>query len=549
MHTDKIVIQQLVYRLWKSGLRQVVLSPGSRSAPLVQEFSNYPDIDKHVLFDERCAGYFALGLAQQIRKPVAVFCTSGTAVLNLAPAICEAFYQHIPLLILTADRPAELINKGENQAINQVNVFQNYCAASYNLSEDFTDWESVNLMSNYAPVHINLPLREPLYKTVNELSEKPYLNITIPTSGTLSKQDKKTILEVWKTKKRKLLICGKDHFQLAKSRYLNLLNGQDDVVLLQEPISNTAIENSVFNIDGTLASIKDIKLFQPDLVVTIGRQFTSKRLRNFLKQTPDLMHWHISLEGENWDSFNHEFQVWQCTDVDFLRVVANEKGEVSDWKEKWLSQQQMVEKNEVDTSAFVDFSIYHLLSKYIGENTIVQWGNSSPVRYASLFRFAENTEHFANRGTSGIDGCVSTAVGCAVANPDKQVLLVLGDISFFYDSNALFYQPLPQNLKIIVVNNSGGNIFRLIDGQTDETMMQQYFETRHNYSVKHIAELFGVKYASNEIGDTLTKSPTKNEEVLISFLSSKGTTILELKTDGNASAEAYKNYFSSLKSL
>lgn len=542
MHTDKIVIQQLVYRLWKSGLRHVVLSPGSRSAPLVQEFSNYSDIEKHVLFDERCAGYFALGLAQQIRKPVAVFCTSGTAVLNLAPAICEAFYQHIPLIILTADRPAELISKGENQAINQVNVFHNYCAASHNLTEDFTAWEEVNLMSNYAPVHINLPLREPLYKTVKELSEKPCLNVTIPTSGTLSKPDKQGILNLWKTKKRKLIICGKDYFQLAKWRYLNLLNGQEDVVILQEPISNTAIENSISNIDGTLASIKSIAAFQPDLVVTIGRQFTSKRLRNFLKQTTDLTHWHISLQGENWNTWEREFKVWKCTDVDFLRTVANEKGELSDWKKKWLAQQQMVEKNEVDTSPFIDFSIYRLLSKHIGENTIVQWGNSSPVRYASFFRFAKNTEHFANRGTSGIDGCVSTAVGCAVANPDKDVLLVLGDISFFYDSNALFYQPLPPNLKIIVINNSGGNIFRLIDGQTDETLMQKYFETRHHFSAKHIASLFDVAYSTNETGE-------KNEQVLTSFLASKGMAILELKTNGDESAKAYKHYFTSLQSV
>lgn len=542
MHTDKKVIQQLVYRLWKTGMRNVVLSPGSRSAPLVQEFSNYSDIEKHVLFDERSAGYFALGLAQQIRKPVAVFCTSGTAVLNLAPAVCEAYYQHIPLIILTADRPAELIGKGENQAINQVNAFQNYIAASYNLEEEFTDWNRVDLMSNYAPIHINLPLREPLYKTADELSGKPFLNVTVPKSGALLKQDKQTISEVWQTKKRKLIICGKAHFQAAKLRYLKLVNEQDDVVVLREPISNTPIENSIFNIDKTIAGIQNASDFELDLVVTIGRQFTSKRLRTFLRQNENLLHWHISFQGENWNTWEREFKVWQCTDVDFLRAVANMKSEDSDWKKLWLTQQAEVSPSLGEMFTFsegkglVDFSIYQMLAKHIPQNTIVQWGNSSPVRYASFFEYAENTEHFANRGTSGIDGCVSTAMGCAVANPDKQVLLVIGDISFFYDSNALFYQPLPQNLKIIVVNNSGGNIFRLIDGQNDERLMQEYFETRHHHSVKHIAALFNVAYSFCDRAESA-------EYVIQTFLASSGIGILELHTNGDESAKTYRQYF------
>lgn len=537
MHTDKAVIQQLVYRLRKTGVRNVVLSPGSRSAPLVQEFSCYTDIEKHVLFDERCAGYFALGLAQQLRKPVAVFCTSGTAVLNLAPAICEAYYQQIPLIILTADRPAELIGKGENQAINQVNIFQNYIAAFYNVDEKFSDWDNLNWLNIVAPIHINLPLQEPLYKTVSTLYEQPFLKFNVPVSPTLSKVDKQTISTLWKTKKRKLVICGKSHFQKAKQHYLQLLNEQEDVLIVREPISNTALEKSIFNTDKTISSIQTPDDFKPDLVVTIGRQFTSKRLRNFLKQFPDLTHWHISLQGEEWNSWQREFRVWKCTDVDFLRVVsAVSKNQPSSWKKAWLTQQEKISFFQQKPRKFADFSVYELLAKQIPQNTIIQWGNSSPVRYASFFEYAEKTEHFANRGTSGIDGCMSTAVGCAVANPEKQVLLVIGDISFFYDSNALFYKPFPQNLKIIVINNSGGNIFRLIDGQTDERLMQPYFETRHTHSVKHLAEMFALPFEE-------CNSEEKAENAIQKFFSSKGAAMLEIKTDGVASAENYKHYF------
>lgn len=539
-HSDKLHIQYLVFVLKQLGLDHVVLSPGSRSAPLVQEFACYPEIKKHVQFDERCAGYFALGLAQQIRKPVAVFCTSGTAVLNLAPAICEAYHQKVPLIILTADRPVESMGKGENQTINQIDIYKNYIKAFYNLAEGEALQQEqllqtiVSSMSlHFGPVHINLPLREPLYNTATESTFKIPI-VEIPTSPTLSKDDKVEISLTWKNAKRKMIICGMDHFQAAKLSWLKLIQAQEDVVILHEPIANVALPDSIYNIDGTIASIKDIETYQPDVVITIGRQFTSKRLRNFIKANTSVTHWHISIENEQWDSFNRLQKVWNCTDSEFLKVIAAVKTETSDWKKQWLNIQPNA--TACYNATLTDFSVYQALAKAVPNESIIQWGNSAPIRYSGLFAFDSSIEHFANRGTSGIDGCVSTAVGCAVANPDKQVFLFVGDLSFFYDSNALFYSPFPSNLKIVIVNNSGGNIFRLIEGQKEETLMQNYFEVQHQHSAKALAEQFSLQYFTCDSTETLEKTIER-------FFGYNNCCILELKTDATCSVDTYKNYF------
>ncbi|MBP6516268.1 MAG: 2-succinyl-5-enolpyruvyl-6-hydroxy-3-cyclohexene-1-carboxylic-acid synthase [Chitinophagales bacterium] len=539
-HSDKLHIQYLVFVLKQLGLDHVVLSPGSRSAPLVQEFACYPEIKKHVLFDERSAGYFALGLAQQIRKPVAVFCTSGTAVLNLAPAICEAYHQKIPLIILTADRPSEAMGKGENQTINQIDIYKNYIKAFYNLAEGEALQQEqlvqtiVNSISlHFGPVHINLPLREPLYNTATaSIFELPI--VEIPTSPTLSKDDKAEISSAWKNANRKMIVCGMDHFQTAKLSWLKLIQAQEDVILLHEPIANVALPDSIYNIDGTIASIKEIETYQPDVVITIGRQFTSKRLRNFIKTNTSVTHWHISIENEQWDSFNRLQKVWNCTDSEFLKVIAAVKTETSDWKKQWLSIQPNA--TVFDNTTLTDFSVYQALAKAVPNDCIIQWGNSAPIRYSGLLHFVASIEHFANRGTSGIDGCVSTAVGCAIANPDKQVFLFVGDLSFFYDSNALFYSPFPANLRIVIVNNSGGNIFRLIEGQKEETLMQNYFEVQHQHSAKALAEQFSMHYFSCEKNEELEKTIER-------FFGYNNCCILELKTDATSSVDTYKNYF------
>ncbi len=545
-HTDKKSIQILVHTLHKMGLEHVVLSPGSRSAPLVKEFNAYPDIQKHIHFDERCAGFIALGIAQQTKKTVAVFCTSGTAVLNLAPAICEAYYQKVPLLILTADRPESVIGKGENQVIVQQDIFKNYIKKSFTINENDKDNNTVlealgvTINDTFGPVHINLPLSEPLYNSTEEISFAP-IAYTPDPSPTLEKEKKHFIQSVWNSAENRMIICGMESYNKRKNDLLDIINQDSRTIILNEPTANVSIENTIGNIDGTLSMIADANdVFSPDLVITIGRQIISKSIRKFLNSKKTFKHFHISIDNEAWDIFGCLSGVLKCTNNDVLNILKNEEQSANSlWKKSWLSLQNQYYSYQQETidsdNHLKDADIYNLLSSSVRENQIVQWGNSSPIRYACIFPFSSNNvEHFANRGTSGIDGCLSTAVGAAISQPEKQILVVIGDISFFYDSNALFKENFPSNLKIIVVNNSGGNIFRFIEGEQDEEIMTNYFETKHNYNVEYLAKMHGINYSVITEKKNLAKT-------LKDFLLLKDkNAILECKTENQKSANFFK---------
>ncbi len=545
LHTDKINIQRLVKALYILGCEYLVISPGSRSAPIVQEFYSYTSFQKTVIFDERSAGFYALGIAQQTKKPTILLCTSGTALLNYAPAICEAFYQKISLIILSADRPLELRGKGENQTINQENIFNNFIKSSFNIDslENISDVVMKTLEEPKGPVHLNIPLTEPLYNTTPDVISNEKLICNLSSSKSLSKTEKEVIKLKWKEKSRKVIICGRSDFQLSKLKYLLELTNHSDTLILSEPIANAADARIIQNTDGFCKMIADDKNFDPDLVVTIGEQILSKQLRKVLKTKTNCEHWHLSLSNEKWDIFGLLSSVIPMSDVDFLKLISKSQEKQSDWQTRWLSKsqvlQQITENHESDS--WSDFSIFRWLSKQIPENSIIQWGNSSVIRYASIFKYHKSIKHFANRGTSGIDGCLSTAVGCAKANPEKIVYAVVGDLSFFYDSNALFIKPYPKNLRVIVINNEGGNIFRLINGQKDEEILREFFEARHQFDASHFAKMFDLDY---ELVDDFQKLSQISSFFLKTDIKPY---ILELKTEPTENYSVYHSYFKNLE--
>lgn len=541
-HTDKKNIQALIQALDKLGVDEVVVSPGSRSAPLVQELSCYPAIRKTVVFDERSAAYFALGIAQQTKRIVVLVCTSGTALLNYAPAICEAYYQQLPLLILTADRPATMLNKGENQTINQEGIYRNYIKASYSLSAENFDFALVlkALETIQGPVHINIPLTEPLYNTQATVDLNVKINASLLPTPTFSKAKKEEIKRLWSGYEKKWIVCGKSNPNTEREKWLNELEKSEDTLILAEAVANSTTHNGIKNIDGFVASISADDA--PTLVVTIGRQILSKRLRTFLKNSPQTQHWHVCTDGEQWDIFDKLTDTIVCQEVAFLKTIASTLPKKSSYQYDLLSKNDkaIATTQEHSSKEWSDFLIFKKLSEAIEENSIVQWGNSSVIRYASFFDYKNGVQHFANRGTSGIDGCLSTAVGCAIAQPDKKVYAVLGDISFFYDSNALFIKPFPQNLKLIVINNGGGGIFRLIEGQQDESLMQTYFETSHSHQTSHFASMFGLPYY-------FCAQLEEMEDSLQAFFSLENKAcLLELKTEADKNVFTYKSYFKKL---
>jgi 2-succinyl-5-enolpyruvyl-6-hydroxy-3-cyclohexene-1-carboxylate synthase len=560
MNTSKRAVRLIADICRRKGVRKVVFSPGSRSSPLVIAFSQIPEIECIVIPDERVAGYFALGMAQQLREAVALVCTSGTAVLNLAPAVCEAFYQFIPLLVLTADRPTGASLKGENQAIMQDDLLKEYTVFSSKINAEDEEALSKNTFSKVlnqafkamegsspGPAHINIHLEEPLYETDDEqlvVEEEEF----IETRVEIDEAGLSEFRQALKGARNKLVIAGMREANGWDKAIFDKLSTRKDIVIISESVSNFP-KNSIWNTDACIASIvqSETDAFTPDVVISFGNQIVSKRFKSFLKKNKPKQHFDIAPRvglARNWDMFDalHPFKAY-TDEKQILNVLLEEEEADSTYRETWerkSEETQTKSREYLSDIPFSDLKVFETLIDSFPDEANIQYGNSTPVRYSNFFPHKKSLTVNANRGTSGIDGCVSTAAGAAYVN-GRMTICVVGDISFFYDSNALWNNYLSPDFRIIVINNGGGNIFRLIDGPTRVKDFEKFFETKHNLTAKHLASMYGLPYY-------ICDSKNGLEEILKTFYGPQDgkTAILEIKTDGVVSAEVYKKYFEHL---
>ncbi|MFT4644173.1 MAG: 2-succinyl-5-enolpyruvyl-6-hydroxy-3-cyclohexene-1-carboxylate synthase [Planctomycetota bacterium] len=554
-NTNKIHIQHLAEICAQKGMEQVVLSPGSRCAPLVIAFNRHASIKCYTIVDERSAAFFALGLAQQSGKPVGLVCTSGSAVLNYAPAVAEAFYQKVPLVLMTADRPNEWIDQGENQSIQQFEVFKNYIKKSYQLpvtfSEDKDVWFSNRIVSeaintakfpDLGPVHINIPLREPLYDLTDESIEKPKIVDLVKADFSLVKEEMEALENNWNQAKKKLIIVGgQKQKNTAIEKALQLYANNPDVVILKESISNIETENAFAQIDPLIELIQKNKLagFVPDVILTFGNGVVSKKLKFWLRHENVMAHWHISSSYEHWDNFQALTKVLKTNVAAFLTSIHSGENKDSNYFELWNSLNNKISnftEKYIQESDFADFKVFQVLSKNFPKNANIQFGNSTPVRYANLVELNAKLLINANRGVSGIDGQVSTALGASNIN-NKLTVCITGDLAMMYDSNAFWNNYLHPNFKVILINNNGGNIFRIIPGPNKLDELETYFETKNTYEAKHLANLHGLKYFQ-------VKQEADLEATLDAFYAeNEQAALLEINTNGTLSADILKNYF------
>ncbi len=488
------------------GVKHVVIAPGSRNAPLIQSF--YKEFGENCLsiVDERSAGYFALGIALKTQTPVVVITTSGTAVLNLAPAIAEAFYQGVPLIAITADRPAEWLGQQDNQMIRQQNVFVNNCKASFEMPVECTCeddlWLSNRIVNEafnkagtgkFGPVHINVPLREPLYEELPLFTEHTIIETVIPTVFEIDTE----LLSSWNKAKRILIVCGQQAYDSNLNTILNQFASDSRVVVLSESTGNISGDTILQNPDLLFQyAQKELTNLQPDLLVYYGGQVVSKRIKNYLRTVSGEV-WYISPNGQQVDTFKNLTKVIQA-DLTGLFASLYKNVEIvtsSDYSHQW---QQLYTKTleavelQTETVEFSDLWVTKQIANKLQTRDILFAGNSSMIRYLQFFT-NKAVQVFANRGTSGIDGCVSTAVGIAKVS-DQKVIAVVGDLSFVYDSNGLWNKNLPVDLKIIVVNNKGGGIFSMIPGPSQQVGFEEFFQAHHSVSIEKITEAFGVDY-------------------------------------------------------
>ena len=557
MKWPKHDLAQFIIQLCKvKGLKHVVISPGSRNAPLTIGFTNQNFFKCYSVVDERSAGFFALGIAQQTSEPVAVVCTSGSALLNYYPAVAEAYYSGLTLVVISADRPQHLINIGDGQTIIQPHAFGKHVLFEANLkpptktlfnSTQLARYKAQKLINKalvtasrmMGPVHINVPFEEPLYDTV----PKPLsLNISF-------KKDIKTahfylspsFQKTWQNAKRKLVLVGVNPPNSLDSAVIDQLANDPSVIVLTETTSNLHHSNFFPFIDQLIAPLNEegYEALQPDLLLTFGGLIISKKIKAFLRAYNPKHHWHVDPYKANDTYFclNKHFKI-NPNDF-FHQLFKNTPSNKSSYFDFWnrVKLQRKKAHNEyLKSMSFSDFKAFELISHAIPQNFVVQSGNSSAIRYLQLFEFHPSISLYCNRGTSGIDGSTSTAVGASVVSKEP-TLLITGDLSFFYDINGLWNTYIPSDFRIIVINNSGGGIFRILPGNDNSELFETYFETKHNRNAKALATDFGFAYSSANSEQTLALTLAEF------FKSSSSPKLLEIFTPSSQNDKILLSYF------
>lgn len=632
------------------GVRRAVIAPGSRNTPLTLALTAQPEIACFPVTDERSAGFFALGMAQYSREPVVLVCTSGSAVLNFAPAVVEAYYQHLPLIVITADRPVEWVDQSDGQTIRQQNIFANYVKGSFQLpAEDAPGAVSTSgagaisgfgavpgsaalsgfgtgtvpsassfsnrlvaqaidtaLQFPCGPVHINVPLNEPLYVEMPENTPPPRVIRTFPTEIHPSKETADAFIASWKNASKRMIVVGTGYRDESLNKLLNDLADTTETLVVAENLSNISGPAIVSTPDLFFASLSEDEksILKPDLLVTIGHSVVSKQLKTYLRSYQPAEHWQLQTELPYADTYRALTHIVPVKGVRLLKLVLNEQfSHLSSFAEidkhpelqvptkaasfaDTFSELLPVESNTcrslisavsnrtatrsiayIQQLPLCDIAVFRDLLPLIPAGWVVQLANSTPVRISQFFETRADLEYFCNRGTSGIDGSVATAAGSALAS-GLPTMLISGDLSFLYDSNGLWNSNFPPNLKIVVLNNEGANIFSMIGDQKVIERCQPFFDASHSVNLEALCKAYGIEYcfysenqsvgtsAENEIINFMKSENTVAQEftrknafvnLLSDFLELPGAAVLEISTERSLNVTSYKQLFKTLQ--
>ena len=557
--SKNILAQSITDLCFKKNIKNIVISPGSRNAPLTLGFNLHPYFKTYSLVDERAAAFFALGIAQQVKFPVVLVCTSGSALLNYYPAISEAYYSNIPLVILSADRPERLLNIGDGQTINQKNVFDKNIGYSENLNQNdnyylnlfglrANNQDKINKALNFSiekqtPVHINIPFSEPLYEITNSLSVN-----TINKLPGLNNQNIKNISSFrnkWQNSIKKIILIGVSSPDILCKKSIDLLASDSSLLVLTENTSNVYHPSFCNKIDQLIAPLtnKELKEFRPEILITIGGMIISKKIKAIFRDNKPKEHWHIGIHDAN-DTFfclTKHFKTIPNNIISKLYENFNDNG--TDYHNKWdliISKRSEKHKKYLSKLIYCDFKVFDYVLKSIPSNSMLQVSNSSAIRYTQLFDIDSSINVFCNRGTSGIDGSTSTAIGAASVFKGNTVFIT-GDLSFFYDSNALWNNFIPTSFRIILINNKGGGIFKILTKDNNTELFKKFFETKHDLYAKDLCNMYGFEYFSSDDEDKL-------KNVLNDFYNqSEKPRLLEVITDNDYNQDYLLNYFDYIK--
>ena len=541
---------------FQHGVRKVIIAPGSRNAPLILAFTSHPGLECLSITDERSAAYFATGIAQHSGDAVALVCTSGTAVLNFAPAIAEAYYQNLPLIVITADRAAETIDQADGQTIRQSDVYSNYIKTCIGLPVEtvqavdleFSDRHvsqaiDIALTTPCGPVQINVPLREPIYAALPELHSYPKVIKTVAANISLSIESLSKLSDSWLSYTKKLIIVGVQPENTPLNELVNKLANEPDVVVIGENLSNISGMNIICRPEVLFASLspEEKELFHPELLITIGHSAISKQMKLFLKEFQSVEHWQFESSLPYADTYKCLTAILPGSSIATLVTMPLGKT-ASGFAAVYTQQMQIISKRHdafVENAPLSDMSAVTNLLELVPSGTVMQLANSTSVRWTQLFPTRSDLSYYCNRGTSGIDGSLSTAAGFAYSSK-RNTLFLTGDLSFIYDSNGMWNDYLGANFKVVVMNNNGGNIFRFIGDPQLMKSCESFFTTPHHVKIKSLVEAYGLKYIACHKG-------SEQIVALNELFASDQAAVLEIFTDADLNTANYKGYFRNIK--
>ncbi|MBT2657028.1 2-succinyl-5-enolpyruvyl-6-hydroxy-3-cyclohexene-1-carboxylic-acid synthase [Bacillus sp. ISL-18] len=560
-------IAAFVSELVLTGITDVVVSPGSRSTPMAMVMAEHPDLKVHIHVDERSAAFFGLGMAKAKNKPVAILCTSGTAAANYFPAIVEAKYSRVPLLVLTADRPHELREVGAPQAIDQLHLYGH----QVKWFADMALPEKSNEMLRYArticaraaaiatqapagPVHLNFPFREPLIpkvdETIFELSERPKGYVKVQNGDlTLSDEEFKEIASELAGKEKGIIVCG----QLADEKFAEAVTELGALLnypILADPLSQLrsgshSFEN-VMEVYDTFLRNEDAKSFlKPDVVLRFGAMPVSKALTIFLKDNHGAAQFVIDGGGGWRDPSALSTNMIFCNETYFCEKLLTYMGANSSsvFLDDWKNVNRLTKENMAvirDEKELSEGKLFYQLADMLPEEATLFVGNSMPIRDLDSFFLSNNKsiKVMANRGANGIDGTVSTAIGAAVYT--KSLYLVLGDLTFFHDLNGLIAAKLYDiDIHIILVNNNGGGIFSFLPQSEHPKHFELLFGTPLNINFEHAVKMFNGHYTKianwDQLADLLKQSHQQ-----------KGIHVYEVETNRDRNRDEHREFWHSV---
>lgn len=539
------------------GVRYAVLSPGSRNAPLIIALSRRDDMTCHVVIDERSAAFIALGISIQTGTPVALVCTSGTALLNYAPAVAEAFYRHAPLVVISADRPEEWIDQDDSQTIWQQNALAPYVKRSCDISAriDFPNgpWWTDRMINDVlleclngrpGPVHINVRLDAPLNSQAEYTCDSARIVTMISPPASLTVSEARAMAMPLASPHKVLVIAGFHEPDEKLNRALIRLASLPNVAVMTESISNMHSPKFIDRIDSTLCRLtpEERDTMRPDTVITLGGAIVSRHIKEWLRSIPTLRHWHVGISHTTIDCFKHLSLRIDMDAAIFLGQMAaalQPHKSPSDYNTRWHTiyrHARQVHDTYVKSAPWSDLKALAYIFSHLPHRYNLHLSNGTPIRYAQLLAHPNIHRSECNRGVSGIDGCTSTAIGASV-HYNGNTLLISGDMSFQYDIAALSSTLLTPKMKMIVICNGGGGIFRFIPATSSLPEAERYFAVGTNLPLQQLCDGYGIAYFTADSEETL---PTAMADMLSV---SDRPALLAIHTPAALSAKILKNYF------